>query len=693
MRGASSGKRTISVAALSLFTAVLLPITLFLYCLSTDSLPAVATSVELLFPYKASTLTAITEERHHFEDLSSDFVVLCSKTPEFWKQRPFFLEDIENNIFSSTGIAGVLSPSKASLNKNMGLVSGDRSCIRLLVQVTGSLSEREKLVLHERLSELLQEIRDTSDLEVYRVGSFVTAQEVASVVQQETSRIIPYVVLALFVVAMLLIRSLLLAAVIVGTQFLAFGVSLLTYSLCGYELGPISQLAQPFLLAVGTSFHLHVACRYMKTSVHNRKDTERELRTGLSLATLTTIISLVSLSFLNVVDVMHFACLTSGGVLLSFLYATFVLPRFLDLLPGVGEHEEEQHFRFPRLPKPVMVLGLLVCVVLGSGVLRLIIHTDPMSFLPEDNVVKENRRMVQTHFSGGHYLRLLAIQKEGQGYDYRQIPFDALVAKLQALPQVTHVLAPIHFESEQSNKALQEIVSDFSLMERSVPSDILSSDERAWRVFIETGVEGKELLELVRQIEAIVKDFSDVVPYKLSIVSQELILAEQTDRIVRGLVVSLGVSVLLVFLLLFLVFRDVFVACIGIVPNLVPLFCVFGVLGYTSRYLDFGSCLVASSVLGIAVDNTFHFLLTWKQRVVRNGEQADEAADATVDVVTYPFSVSSLSLIVSFSLMAFSVSQPVAHFGLLLAIALGIGLFADLYVLPFLLSLRAYREA
>ena len=183
------------------------------------------------------------------------------------------------------------------------------------------------------------------------------------------------------------------------------------------------------------------------------------------------------------------------------------------------------------------------------------------------------------------------------------------------------------------------------------------------------------------------QDINEINQNETGITSLELIMAEQTNNIVHGLVKSLLLAIGLVIFLLYLIFRNIKIALIGIVPNLIPLLCVFGLLGFTIQSLDFGSCLVAASALGIAVDNTFHFLLCWKGQASRNQNSLLAASRQAVEHTFIPFCITSAALIVAFSMMLFANSMPVAHFGLLLSVTLVVGLYADLIVLPYLLAI------
>ena len=101
---------------------------------------------------------------------------------------------------------------------------------------------------------------------------------------------------------------------------------------------------------------------------------------------------------------------------------------------------------------------------------------------------------------------------------------------------------------------------------------------------------------------------------------------------------------------------------------------------------------MATSALGIAVDNTFHFLLCWRSECKRN-RNSGSAIKEVLRKTVRPFCITSIALVTSFAAMFAAESQPVSQFGTFLCATLILGLYADLVVLPHLLSSRFVKHA
>lgn len=663
-----------------LIAAITLACLLFILCFLNDRLPSSSGRAELLFPKHSKTLETLSLERRIFEDVYTDIIALRVDSDK----DPFFLEDFQDELLALNSVESVITPQGDTDQDIFGLYSQDKRYARFIIKVSSSLTDEERKTLHKKLKNMLYKHPDRNPL---RAGSFAAAQEVASVVSQETEAIIPWILGILIIAMLLLFKNILVSLIVISSTLCAISTSILSFSLFGYPLGPVSQLAPPFLLAVGTSFHLHFAFRYFTTPVNSREKVSRELFQSIGLAALTTASSLASLVLLDVIDVTRFAILAGGGTILSALYSCVLLSTLFACL-------KERYLSLPKikpefflaLKKPVVITILLCLTMLSAfGIRNLNIHTDPLSFLPSENITLKSINQINKIFSGNHYLSIILQAKENTKIINDRKFFRELKGRLLSLSFTERVISPIDFFDFYQNSSSKDFLSGFSVRESKIPADFYSQENNAYRILIETRVEGKDLLLLKEEILGVLKQMPAEEKFSIGITSLELILAEQTQGIVKGLIQSFLLVVGIVFLLLLFIFCRLVIACIGILPNIIPLLIVFGTLGFTLSNLDFGSCLVAASALGIAVDNTFHFLLCWKEQNKIPGS-ISLATERTVRLTVLPFCLTSFTLILSFFSMAYANSLPVAHFGILLAITLSVGLFSDLVVLPFFLS-------
>ena len=153
----------------------------------------------------------------------------------------------------------------------------------------------------------------------------------------------------------------------------------------------------------------------------------------------------------------------------------------------------------------------------------------------------------------------------------------------------------------------------------------------------------------------------------------------------RGLVKSFGLAFILIAIMMVFWFRNILSGMVTMLPNVFPAAVIFGWMGWTDRIVDIGSMMTASVAMGIAVDDTVHFL-TWFRRGM--SAQMNRAEAVRYSYRRCALAMTQTTLIAGIGLVIFSLSsfQPVSQFGLLMFLLLAAALVGDLIFLPALLA-------
>ena len=125
---------------------------------------------------------------------------------------------------------------------------------------------------------------------------------------------------------------------------------------------------------------------------------------------------------------------------------------------------------------------------------------------------------------------------------------------------------------------------------------------------------------------------------------------------------------------------------IFILPNILPVALVVGLMGWININIDIGVAIAGAIILGVAVDDTIHFLVKYFDARKR-GLNTEETFDEVLRYAGKAILFTTIILSVSFSLFAFSNFSPNQNFGIVTAFALLVALVIDLLLLPALLSL------
>jgi predicted RND superfamily exporter protein len=169
------------------------------------------------------------------------------------------------------------------------------------------------------------------------------------------------------------------------------------------------------------------------------------------------------------------------------------------------------------------------------------------------------------------------------------------------------------------------------------------------------------------------------------------LVARSQWELIKSLLISFWGSMILIAVTLMLGLRDIRLGLLSTLPNFFPIFVVFGGFGWLGQSIDVGSMMTASIGLGIAVDDTVHYL-TWFKRGLEQGLTRERAV-----LFAYRHCGTAMlrtTVICGSGLMLFALSSfgPAARFGGMIVLLLLAALIGDLVFLPALLVGRLGRK-
>lgn len=169
-----------------------------------------------------------------------------------------------------------------------------------------------------------------------------------------------------------------------------------------------------------------------------------------------------------------------------------------------------------------------------------------------------------------------------------------------------------------------------------------------------------------------------------------VLYANMLKSLVTSQLSSLAWVFIGIFLMLWLLFRSLRLALLGMLPNMLPVTVVLGVMGYTGVSLDLMTIMIASVSMGIAVDGTIHYVVRfrrelhalWATGTLTRKECYQHAINRTHTSIGVGILYTSVSVIAGFAVLAMSNFLPTIRFGLLTAVAMFASLFGSLTLLP-----------
>src|SRR5690554_147952 len=276
---------------------------------------------------------------------------------------------------------------------------------------------------------------------------------------------------------------------------------------------------------------------------------------------------------------------------------------------------------------------------------------------------------------------------------------------LRTVPEVGHVLSPDLFFRElskglygpeeggynalpaSSNEARQYVEVAALLGYGGELSQLLSTDYRQARILVSlrdgSNATGKKVLQA---IDAISSDDPD----RVLVAGPGLSKIALAEMVIKGQLISLILSLLIVFFLLTLSFKSWAAGTQGTLSLLLAILFLFGIMGFTGISLDLVTALLSSVMIGVGIDYTIHFLWRYRKEYARC-LNSDQALATTLLTAGRGIVFNAFSVMLGFSVLMLSVFTPLRFFGILVVAALMACLLSALLLVPALIKLSHPR--
>jgi predicted RND superfamily exporter protein len=489
----------------------------------------------------------------------------------------------------------------------------------------------------------------------------------------------------------------------------------------GRELNAMAALYPVLMIIVGTSDVIHIVSKYVDELRKGRKTekaiviTIKEIGLATLMTSVTTAIGFATLLSSKVGPIQDFGINAAAGVLIAYLtvifFTTAVLSWFrADQIIKLGrgqafwEKSMSWTYQFTRRHPARIALGsALVLLLTLWGISRITTNYSIINNMPIGKQITEDFRFFERELTGFRPLEFAVYAQNG----YKASDFEVVseIAKVedylhqspavQAVGSITTVYKSINQMMRNNNPDAYRLTEDKAEFERyrrlaaQVPNAnlnvLLSKDETKARITSRIKDVGADTIkQFGNRLDAWVLANTDTSVVKFQRTGTGLIIDKNAEYVRRNLLEGLGMAILLVSILMALLFRNLKMLFISLVPNVFPLLLAGALLGFLGIELEAGVSIVFAVIFGIAVDDSIHFLAKYK--LVRSrGNTVEDSLRTTFLETGKAITLTTVILFFGFLVMLFSIHPPSVTIGLLISLTLFSALFSDLLLMPVLI--------
>ncbi|OVE81511.1 hypothetical protein BVY04_03080 [bacterium M21] len=496
----------------------------------------------------------------------------------------------------------------------------------------------------------------------------------------------------------------------------------------GWPLNMLNVTLPTILTVVGLGDAIHILVGFYAARNEGLGPREAAYKVATTLflpclyTSVTTCIGFFALSSSRLVPVIQFGLEAGIGVLIAFLLSVTVLPALLCSVKSTsrggvlatGGSLNRLTMGIPSFAyrHRWVIAGAFVVILLPSMWFTSTLEADT-SFernFKEGFPIRTATRYFDEHYGGALALELtLDSQKEGGAKEPEFLNrVLELQRRLEAHEGTGRGLSLADYLMEINEKLndgetgayklpdSRGLVAQYLLLYSNAGpsedlSDMISFDETKLRLSVilksRPASITKKWVDEIRTM--LTKDFPEL---NASLTGRTVMFNNMDAYVQEGLISSFSIAFVLIIICFFVLLRSVKYGILAMLPSVFPILVAGGVMGMLNIYLDFATMMIAAVTMGIAVDDTVHFLWHYVQGR-RKGMVRSEAVDFAIGHSGKAILLTSMILWCGFGMLVFSTFVPNIYFGVFGSLIILMALVGDLLVMPALIACRDRRAS
>ena len=493
----------------------------------------------------------------------------------------------------------------------------------------------------------------------------------------------------------------------------------------GFTINIVTYIIPTLVLIVGVADSIHILVKFNQELNYGRdkrvavKLTIQKIGAAILLTSLTTAVGFLALVSTNITMIREFGGMVAVGVILAFLVSITFIPAMLMILktPKKSSFEKmTKGFRHRLLEKVVVINNRHYKVIVVSSFFMVALfifyamkvdqHSSLMEDLTKVNQLYDDMTFMEKQMGSVlPFEVIVSVRDNGQlvegGIKNPKIlkAIETLQKKLDSIPEIGKILSVIDYLSEM-NMAFHEGDKAFRTIpaSRELVGQYMFLHEEEFEALTNFDYSGTRLAGRIedidsRRAEEIIdevmlwcqENLEENLDVKLT--GTTLMALRINQYLVKNLVVSFLIAFGVIFISMGFLFRSIKLASLSMLPNFIPLLLMASVMGFFHIKLRPTTAMTFAIAFGIAVDDTIHYLVRFRQELFAHGGKFREANEWTLLTTGKAIISTSIILSAGFLIMVTSNFLPSRDFGFLSAVTMLGALLGDLFLLPAMLTL------
>ncbi len=594
---------------------------------------------------------------------------------------------------------------------------------------------------HQNILEIRQVIQSYGDVgKIYLGGIPMIADDMMTFIKSDI--IVFGLGVLLFIIATLwfVFRNLLWIVVPISSCLFSVIIMMGLLGLLGWKVTVISSNFIALMLILTMAMNIHMSTRFLQLKNDSPSKNNFEI---ISLTTskmfwpilytvLTTIFAFLSLIFSEIKPIIDFGWMMTLGLITSFIITFTMLPTLLNFAPTNNiTVKKQQKSKFTNLlglisidnKNSIFLATGLIVILSVVGISKLEVENSFINYFDKNTEIYKGMKLIDEELGGTTPLEViikfpkkekLKKSEEDDEFDdwgdeeednndekywFTKDKIDLITSVhnyLDGLPEIGKVLSfssIIQVATQlNNNKPLGTLEMGvlYSKIPESIKTQIidpyLSIKNNEARISLRIIDSQKDLRrnDLINKINFDLKDKFGLEEKDYKLAGVLILFNNLLQSLFKSQILTLGLVMIGIFSMFIILFRNIKLSLIGVVPNFIAAFFILGIIGMLGIPLDMMTITIAAITIGIAVDNSIHYIYRFKEEFnkIKDYNKTLKTCHSTVGVAILN---TSITIVFGFSILVLSKFIPTIYFGVFTGLAMLLAMVSVLTLLPALI--------
>ncbi|MDB2382152.1 MMPL family transporter, partial [Candidatus Pelagibacter bacterium] len=544
----------------------------------------------------------------------------------------------------------------------------------------------------------------------------------------------------LFIIATLwfIFRKLIWIIVPISSCF--FSVLIMTglLGLLGWKVTVISSNFIALMLILTMAMNIHMSTRFLQLredfpNLDNLKIitmTANKMFWPIIYTVLTTICAFLSLVFSGIKPIIDFGWMMTLGLITSFIITFTLLPTLLSFMSNnkmkVKEDTDSKITSFfgkisINNKNIIFLITGLVIILSVVGISKLEVENSFINYFNKNTEIYKGMKLIDEKLGGTTPLEVIlkfpekiAIEsteddefeswddeggKDDEKYWFTKDKIEKIqnvhnyLDNLPAVGKVLSFSSIIEVATQlNNNKPLGTLEMGvlYSKIPETIKKDIIdpyiSINDNEARISLRVidSQDGLRRNDLINQINYDLENKLNLSKEEFKLAGVLILFNNLLQSLFKSQILTLGLVMVGIFAMFMILFRNFKLSLIGVVPNFIAAFFILGIIGLLGIPLDMMTITIAAITIGIAVDNSIHYIYRFKEEFLKNKDynKTLKVCHSTVGVAILN---TSITIVFGFSILVFSKFIPTIYFGVFTGLAMLLAMISVLTLLPSLI--------